>query len=177
MIEISPVISCFRGHQGLSSHINGFLAVETCEIQSVWSSFANSFWFERCHQECDSRDSCCHNTCCSAIHPLPQAKYHRVWGRACGKFVKSNKIHYFMLLLCPSWLSTLLACLAPGILVLQLQFERYLGFFTVEITFQFKKTGCCNLKYSKFFNCNRNCLSDTVVIYIIFERISHNALW
>ena len=46
-----------------------------------------------------------------------------------------------MQLLCPFWLSSLLAYLAPVIFVLQLPFERYLGFFIMEITFQYKKLG------------------------------------
>ena len=57
------------------------------------------------------------------------------------KFVKQNKILYFMLLLFPFWLSSPLAYLAPVIFVLELPFERYLGFFTMEITFQYKKLG------------------------------------
>jgi hypothetical protein len=48
---------------------------------------------------------------------------------------------YFMLLLCPYWLFSLLAYLPPVIFMLQLPFERYLGFFTMEITFQYKKLG------------------------------------
>ena len=102
------------------SHTNGFLAVGICEIQSVSVSSANCIWFDRCHQNCDSRDSYCHGTRCSANHPLPQAKCHRVWRMSRGKFVKHNKIIYFMLLLGPSWLSSILAYLAPGIFVIQI---------------------------------------------------------
>ena len=63
------------------------------------------------------------DTICSAIHHLPDAKCHCVWRRSCGKIVKHNKILYFMLLLCCSWLFSLLTYLAPVIFVLQLSFE------------------------------------------------------
>ena len=76
------------------SHTNGLLAVGICENHSVSVSFANCVWFERCHQNCDSRDSYCHGTCCSTIHHLPHAKCHRVWRRSYGKFVKHNHFFY-----------------------------------------------------------------------------------
>ena len=81
-----------------------------------------------------------------------------------------------MLLLCPTWLSSLLDYLVRVIFVLHLPLKRYLGFFIMEITFQSKKNRCCHLKFLKLSHCNRNCLSDTVVFYIILEYIPHNTL-
>ena len=109
------------------SPTNGFLAVGICKIQSVSVSSINCVRFERCLQSCNSRDSYCHGTCYSAIHRLLHAKCHHVWRRSCGKFVKHNKILYFMLLLCPWWLSSLLAYPAPVVFMLQLPFECYLA--------------------------------------------------
>ena len=75
------------------SCIKEFLAVGICEIQSKSVSSANKTWFERCHQNCDWRDSYCHDTYCSAIHHLPPAKCHGMWRKTWEKFVKLNKTH------------------------------------------------------------------------------------
>ena len=44
-----------------------------------------------------------------------------------------------MLLFCPSWLSSLLAYVAPVIFVLRLPFKQCLGLFAMEFAFQYKK--------------------------------------
>ena len=77
------------------THTNRFLVMGICEIQSVSVSSANCIWYERCHQNCNSRDSYCHSTCCSAIHHLPHAKC-----QLCeGGYVKNlwNTIKFFIL--------------------------------------------------------------------------------
>ena len=126
----------FRGEQGLLISHQWISGCGDCEMQSVLST--NFIRFERWHQNCDSREFYCHSECCSAIHHLPHAKCHRLSRRSSKTFVKHSKILHFMLLLCPSWLFSVSACLAPVIFVLQLPFECYLGFFTMEISFQYK---------------------------------------
>ena len=136
-----------------------YVESKVCHFSSI-----NCIWFETCHQNCDSRYSYCHGTYCNTIHHLPHAKCHRVWRRSCGRFVKHNKILHLMLLLCPSWLSSLLAYLAPVIFVQQLPFERYLGLFTMEITFQYKTLGVATWNF-------RNFLTVTVTVWVPYPLL------
>ena len=138
MTELSSVISRFHGHQDLLISQQWIPGCGDMWNPKCIISSANYIWFEKCYQNFYSRDSYCHDTCFSAIHHLPHAKCHPVWRRSGGQFVEHNKILYFMLLLCRSWLSSLFVYLAPVIFVLQLPFECYLEFFTVEIPFQYK---------------------------------------
>ena len=68
---------------------------------------------------------------------------------------------------------SLFPCLAPVVFVLQLPFERYLGFFAVKITFH-TKNWVLLFEIFEIFSLQPNCLSDTVVFHIILERIPHN---
>ena len=73
------------------------------------------------------------------------------------------KFFYFMLLLCPSWLSSFLAYLASVIFVLQLPFERYSRFFRMKIIFQCKKLGVAIWNFRNFFT-----VTVTVWVELLF---------
>ena len=69
----------------------------------------------------------------------------------------------------------LFPCLAPVIFVLQLPFQRYLCFFTMEITFQCKKLGVAIWNFQKFLSVTVTVWVILLFSHIILEHISHNS--
>ena len=129
MTELSPFLSCFRDHHGLL-------------ISHQWISGCRDMWNPECISFIRKLYLILNDAIRTAIQEIPIPMVcAAVLSTICrmqsvivceggyvGKFVKHNKTLYFMLILCPSWLSSLLAYLALVIFVLQLPFERYLGF-------------------------------------------------